>query len=112
MGNWARKLRLTTVKGEWGYRVACHPISPVNFRPVRQIESDPKDANTFYVLTWTGLYTTHDLDKTFRLLPTATEYFYQLDAIGVWRVEAMEQKRRHNILGALLSGIWDNDPCW
>jgi hypothetical protein len=45
-----------------------------NPRPVRQIESDPYDPDTFYVLTWTGIYATRDWGKTFRLLPLAAEY--------------------------------------
>jgi hypothetical protein len=56
---------------------------PRNNRPVRQIESDPQDPDTFYVLTWTGIYATRDWGKTFRLLPLAAEYLYGVDSIAV-----------------------------
>jgi hypothetical protein len=51
--------------------------------PVIQIESDPGDAQAFYVLTEKGVYATRDQGQTFRLLPLASEYFNSVDTLAV-----------------------------
>jgi hypothetical protein len=50
---------------------------------VTQIESDPFDVNTFYVLTFKGLFVTHDLGKTYRLLPIAMDFVQGVDRMGI-----------------------------
>jgi hypothetical protein len=54
-----------------------------NAYPVKQIETDPNDARTFYVFTWTGIYATGDLGKTFIHLPIATGYYNGVDNMAV-----------------------------
>jgi hypothetical protein len=54
-----------------------------SFDPVIQIESDPSDAQAFYVLTEKGAYATRDQGQTFRLLPLASEYFNSVDTLAV-----------------------------
>jgi hypothetical protein len=51
--------------------------------PVIQIETDPLDENTFYCLTYKGIYVTRDLGKTFRLLPLAIEYMHGVNSFAV-----------------------------
>jgi hypothetical protein len=54
-----------------------------NYTPATQIETDPTDIHTYYLLTWTGVYATHDLGASYKLLPLATEFLYGVDAIAV-----------------------------
>ena len=50
---------------------------------ILQIETDPADVNTFYVVTFKGMYATRDRGKTFRLLPLATEWLMGIDTMAV-----------------------------
>lgn len=50
---------------------------------ISQIETDPSDVNTFYVVTQRGLFATRDQGLTFRLLPLAIEYIRGVDNVAV-----------------------------
>ena len=52
-------------------------------RPINQIESDPTDPDTFYVVTWTGVFVTHNFGESFRILPISHEYMNSVDEIAV-----------------------------
>ena len=51
--------------------------------PIIQIESDPDDPDTFYVVMLNGVFVTHDLGESFRILPIAHEYMHGIDEIAV-----------------------------
>ncbi len=74
-------------KGENEFRTWESAGSYVDNR-ITQIESDPFDVNTFYVLTFKGLFVTHNLGLTYRLLPIATEFVQGVDCIGIDPVES------------------------
>jgi hypothetical protein len=48
-----------------------------------QIETDPSDKDTFYIVTGKGLFATRDQGKTFKLLPLAIEYVQAIESIAV-----------------------------
>ena len=52
-------------------------------RRVLQIESDPDDQDTFYAVTWAGVFVTHNLGESFRLLPISIEYLNSVSAIAI-----------------------------
>ena len=56
-------------------------------RPINQIETDPVDPDTFYVVTWTGVFVTHNFGESFRILPIAHEYINSVDEIAVSPVD-------------------------
>ena len=51
--------------------------------PVMQIETDPVDPDTFYVVTWTGVFVTHNFGESFKLLPISHEYIRSIEEIAV-----------------------------
>jgi len=51
--------------------------------PIYQIETDPSDHDTLYILSFNGLYRSVDGGDSFMLLPLATDKILSIDAIAV-----------------------------
>jgi hypothetical protein len=51
--------------------------------PIKQIETDPFDADTLYVLTVSGLHVSNDWGKTFKLLPIELNHLDSIVRIAV-----------------------------
>ena len=73
-------------------------------RPIEQIESDPDDPDTFYVVTWSGVFVTNNLGESFRILPIAHEYLHGVDEIAVNPVDG-----RHIFAAVKATDLYHSD---
>ncbi len=51
--------------------------------PIYQMEADPSDPDTLYILSFNGLYLSEDGGQSFVLLPLATDKILSIDAIAL-----------------------------
>jgi len=73
-------------------------------RPINQIESDPVDPDTFYVVTWTGVFVTNNFGESFRILPISHEYINSVDEIAVNPVDG-----RHIFVAVKRADLYHSD---